>query len=140
MARLTTYKLFTSLLQTAERHLQEKDSYGLLITVHVLAELAMEEFVGRKLAHDTRLAGRWDTVWRATLRKPDDMEPPPAELVEALLATAEMYLEEGDWRAARTALPKLALLESVHGVEGAFPGELAGRVDAIRFALKDHRG
>jgi hypothetical protein len=140
MPFLTAYKLFSALLWQAEQHLQKKDFYALNLTVHVLAEIAMEEFTARKLAHDTRLARRWDKVWRATLRKPDSQVPPPGELVESLLDAAEMYLEEGDWRAAKTVLPKLALLEGVHGVEGVFPGELAERVDAIRMALKDHRG
>lgn len=140
MPFFTAYKLFSALLWQAEQHLQQKEFYALSLTVHVLAEIAMEEFTARKLAHDKALARRWDAIWFAHLHKPESQEPPPVALAESLIQEAETFLDAGDFVSARSVLPKLALLETVHGVGSVFPGDLADRVDVLRFGLKDHRG
>ena len=116
MPFFTAYKLFSALLWSAEQHLQQRDFYALSVTVHVLAEIAMEEFTARKLAHDKVLAARWDAIWQAHLHQSDSRVPPPVELAETLVQEAESLLEAGDYVSARAVLPKLALLESVHGV------------------------
>jgi hypothetical protein len=98
----------------------------------------METYVARKLAHDDRLRSRWDIIWSAT---DDDCyegdREPPVALVESLVEAAELFLEEGDWESARVILPKLSLIEGTHGTGSVLPGSLAGRVDSVRFALKD---
>jgi len=141
MPNLTPYKLFQALLWNAEQSLRDGDIQAVKVAAALLAEIAQEDFVMRKLNSDERLRHRWDRIWAAT----DDEyrhEPPvaPAALAESLVQAAEFFLEEGDHRSVIPILPRLSYLEGVHGVDGAFPGEIAERVDAIRFALKDHRG
>jgi hypothetical protein len=149
---IPTYELFDTLVWVAERHLADRDRHGLRVTASVLSELACEDRVASKLARDEALRSRWDRVWAATDDEALDRfqwspgsasyTPPAAALAASMVQAAEVWLAEGDTVSVEVLLPRLAHLEAVHGPEVLFPGEMAERVDAVRFAMKDadHRG
>jgi hypothetical protein len=138
MPNLTPYKLFQALLWNAEQSLRDGDLQAVKVAAALLAEVAQYDFVMRKLNQDDRLRHRWDVVFAAT---DEDYQPDPpiapAALAESLIQAAEFFLEGEDHWSVVNLLPRLAYLEGVHGVDRAFPGDLAERVDAVRMAMKD---